>query len=66
MANPKQRQGEVVLVVLIVIAAVVVLVAALAAGLGGGFGAGRPTVVRRTIIRRPTRRTRVYEDDATL
>ena len=59
------------LVLLIVLAAVLVLVAALAAGFGGGFGSG-PTVVRRTIIRRPTRRVveepvvrrRVYEDDA--
>jgi hypothetical protein len=60
-----------VLIVLVVIVAVVLLVGALAAGFGGGFG--RPTVVRRTIIRRPARRVvleeptvtrRVYEDDA--
>ena len=60
------------LVLLIVLAVVIVLVAALATGFGGGFGVGGPTVVRRTIIRRPARRVvleeptpvrRVYEDD---
>ena len=59
------------LVVLIVLAVVVVLVAALAGFGGFGYG-GAPTVVRRTIIRRPARRVvleeptpvrRVYEED---
>ena len=59
------------LVLLIVLAVVFVLVAALV-GFGGGFGYGGPTVVRRTIIRRPARRVileeptpvrRVYEED---
>jgi len=56
-----------VLVVLVVIAAVIVLVAALSFG-----GWDRPTVIRRTIIRRPVRRVyeepmatrRVYEEPA--
>ena len=45
------------LIVLVVVLAVAVLAAVLAAGAGGWGG---PTVVRRTIIRRPVRR--VYDE----
>jgi hypothetical protein len=66
------------LLLVIVLLAVIVLVAALVgfgSGWGGGAGWGAhwggPTVIRRTIVRRPMRRVyeepvmqrRVYEDD---
>ena len=48
------------MLVLVIVLAVIVLLAVLLAfggfGYGGGYGAGAPTVYRRIIYRRPTRR----------